>query len=80
MTLTNETLFKSGATVKINSSGDLAMTHKKWINKKVIVIKQCKSGLFLVQDIMSNEQTAVPKRNLELILETRQWYQILKYY
>ena len=58
---------KPGTTVSINGVGDLAMTHKKWINKKAIVIKQCKSGLFLVQDIMSNEQTTVPKRNLDIV-------------
>jgi hypothetical protein len=60
---------KPGTIAKINGSGDLAMSHKKWINKDAIVIKQCKSGLFLVQDIMSNDQTTVPKRNLDIIEE-----------
>lgn len=60
---------KPGTTVRINGSGDLGMTYKKWINKEAIVIKQCKSGLFLVQDIMSNDQTSIPKRNLDIVCE-----------
>ena len=67
--MVNPMTIKAGTTVKINGIGDLAMTHRKWINKEAIVIKQCKSGLFLVQDIMYNEQTSVPKRNLEILRE-----------
>ena len=61
-----EQRIKQGDLVKINGSGDLAMTHKAWIGHTVVFEKLCKSGMVLVSRVDNpKETTTVRQRNID---------------
>ena len=60
---------KTGDTVQVNGNGDLMLDRADgaWIGRRPTIIRQLKSGWWLVEE--NGEQHKFPKRNLDLLAE-----------